>query len=115
LKEEIALMIKEQAEDAVENRLMNKAIDELIEKNEIPLSDIYFKRWLQINNEGREVSDNVYKNTIKTLRANLILTALAKHLDVYTSLDDVEAETRQDYYERAGLDPSDPRTEITTR
>lgn len=111
MKEEISLMIKEQADDAAGNRLMNKVIDELVEKNEIPLSDIYFKRWIEMNNEGKTISDKVYQDTVKTLRANLILTALAKHLDVYTSLDDVEAEVREDYYERAGLDPSDPRTE----
>ncbi len=111
MKEEIGLMIKEQSDNAANDRLMNKVIDELLEKNEIPLSDSYFKRWLKINNEGREISDKVYENTIKTVRANFVLDAVAKHLDVYTSLDDVEAETRNDYYERSGLNPEDPKSE----
>ncbi len=111
MKEEIGLMIKEQSENAAKDHLMNKVMDELLEKNDIPLSDSYFKRWLTINNEGREISDEVYENTIKTIRANFVLDAVAKHLDVYTSISDVEAEMRNDYYERAGLDPENPTSD----
>jgi len=111
MKEEIGLMMKEQSDNTANDRLMNKVIDELLEKNEIPLSDKYFKRWLSINNEGRAISDEVYKNTIKTIRANFVLDAVAKHLDVYTSIGDVEAEVRNDYYERSGLNAEDPKSE----
>jgi len=111
MKEEIGLLMQEQYEDTASKRLVDKTMDKLLEINELPLPDSYFKRWLKINNKDKVITEKLYTNTAKTLRLSLILNAVAKHLGVYVSVDDIETELRENFYERGGLDPEDPATE----
>jgi len=111
LMSEIRIMLEEQYKDSTENYALNKLVEKLEKENDIALPEGYLKRWLEVNNEGRTVSEKEYEASRDYLRNSFLMEQVAKQLDVYVSFSDVEAQMRADFYERSAMNPEDPKSE----
>lgn len=111
LMNEIRLMLEDQYNDSTQNYALNKLVEKLEKENDIELPEGYLKRWLEVNNEGREVSEKEYEASRDYLRNSFLMDQVAKQLDVYVSFSDIEAQMREDFYERSNLNAEDPKSE----
>lgn len=108
--EEFRTLLEREYGKAAQSFVFRRAFDKLRELNKIELPDAYLKRWLEFASESK-VGDVEFEASIDYLRHTILIEQIAKDMDVYVSQADVEAEIRQDYYERANVSPDDPRAE----
>ncbi len=108
--EELRIMLEEQYKQTSQTFTFTKIFDKLKDLNKVELPDAYLRRWLEFASESK-VGDIEFEASIAYLRDTMLIEQIAKDMDVYVSEADIEAEMRQDYYERANVNPDDPKAE----
>jgi len=111
LMNEIRIMMEEDYSNSSKTYTSTKLLEELEKHNDFKLPEDYLKRWLEVNNQGRPISEAEYENSKEYLRKSFLIEQTAKQLGVYVSYNDIEVELREDFYERSDLNPEDPKSE----
>jgi len=99
--------IEKQYERETDRFFLNKAVEALVEANNVQLPDEFMKRWIVDNSDGKlsiEQVDNQYDNYARTFRWQLIESKLSeKHPELKVTTSDLRNFIKSYFFGRVGV------------
>ncbi|MBQ8221822.1 MAG: hypothetical protein IJZ87_00515 [Bacteroidales bacterium] len=114
-RQKVAVEMEKQYVLEAERMFYNKAIDQLVEEIKFDLPDIFLKRWIVENSEGKITAEEVEKNYdnsyVKSLRWQLIEEALVKqNPELALKQEEVRQFVRSMYFGHMDVETLDEET-----
>lgn len=105
-REMLAADIEKQYERETDRFFLNKAVEALVESNNVQLPDEFMKRWIVDNSEGKlslEQVDNQYESYARTFRWQLIESKLSdKHPELKVTTSDIRNFVKSYFFGKLG-------------